>query len=117
MPHWLQAVLAVAGALASWRWLLRPTRRAWRELLQLLRQIRDASGGVQKLAREIEALSGAVVNLVTQIMHQQKDHESRLADLGDLYVDLVAAVSRNRKRIEQLEGPSDDETAPTEPGT
>jgi CII-binding regulator of phage lambda lysogenization HflD len=108
MPHWLQALLGVLGALASWRFALRPLRKTWRELLLLLRQIRDASGGIQKLARDIEALSGSIVQLATQIIERQEDHEGRLKDLGDLYVDLVATVARNRKRIEHLEGPDDD---------
>jgi hypothetical protein len=110
--HWWQPLVAVGTALASWRWAVRPLRKTFRELLELLRQIRDASGGVQRLAREVEALAGSIVQLATQILERQEDHESRLADLGDLYVDLVATVARNRKRIEHLEGPDDDAASP-----
>jgi methyl-accepting chemotaxis protein len=122
MPHWLQILLSVAGAVAAWRWVLRPLRRAWRELLQLLRQIRDASGGVQRLAREMEALSGALVNFVTQILSRQDEHHERLNDaserlndISELYVDLAATVARNRRRIDQIEGAHrEDDTPPAD---
>jgi hypothetical protein len=110
--HWLVTGVSVVGALVGWRWAIRPVRRGYRKLIELLEQIRDSAGGVQKLAREMEALSGAVVNLVTQILHQQEEHTGQLKDIGELYVDLVAVVSRNRKRIERLEGAPDDDNPP-----
>lgn len=108
MPTWLQITLSVAGALASWRWVVRPLRRTWRELLIVLRQIRDASGGVQRLALEMHALSGSVVQLSRRILERQEANEERLDAMSELYVDLSAAVARNKGRLDRLEGVNDD---------
>lgn len=99
MPHWLQAVVAVAGVLASWRWVLQPLRRGYRELLQLLRQIRDASGGVQQLALEVQALAGAVTHFVIANQERLSALESRQADVTELVIDALADLSRLQRTV------------------
>jgi hypothetical protein len=108
MPHWLEAAISVVGALAGWRWIIRPVRRTWRELLRLLRQIRDASGGVQRLALQMQVLSGSVVQLSHRILERQQANEERLDAMSELYVDLSASVARHRRRLDALEGHDDD---------
>jgi HAMP domain-containing protein len=99
MQHWLQAVVAVAGALASWRWVLRPIARGYRELLGLLKQIRDASGGVQHLALEVQALAGAVTHFVIANQERLTALESRQADVTEILVDALADLARLQRTV------------------
>src|SRR3954454_11969438 len=94
--HWLQGVVAVAGALAAWRWAIRPVRRGWRQLIELLTAIRVSSAGVQKLAREVESLAGAVVQLVVSLVEDNRslraEHEElrgRQSDQADLLLEVM----------------------------
>lgn len=108
MPHWLQISLSVAGALAGWRWVIRPLRRAYKALMQLLAQIRDASGGVNKLALELHGLAGAVTVFAFRNSERLDKVEVQLAvieqlvtDQGLELVDALADIRRIRKGPKQ----------------
>lgn len=106
MPDWAQAIITVAGFLAAWRWVLRPTRSAWRRAEALLSQIRDSSHGVQLLALELHKLAGAVTGWVVRNEDRLTEHEDRLQGLADridnlaeLIVDVAADVARVQRSL------------------
>ena len=101
MPHWLQLTAAVAGVLASWRWVIRPARRTFGEVIRLLRRINTSSDGVRTLAEENRALAGAVVNLSVAIGDDLAAQRAAINDLRTqlesttrMVVDLDADVRR-----------------------
>lgn len=94
-------VLAVGGFIGAWRWVIRPMRNAWVELVGLLRQIRDASRGVERLSRELHELAGAVVQMTVRVLDvqaaQQKvldETRDRLSATTELVIDLAADFRR-----------------------
>lgn len=110
MPHWVTALVSVVGALAGWRWLVRPVRKAYAALMLLLRQIRDAGGGVAKLTREVQSLSGALVQLATVVVEEQqqlredtRNLTERHTEMLQLVIDLDAAVHRLSRTVGQLQ--------------
>lgn len=120
MELWLQIALEVAGAVITLagfvgvvRHAVRLLHKAFDRLVALLEQIRDASKEVRELAREVRALSGAVVTFSVELLRRQDDHarqmtalRERCDDLAELYVDLSAAVARNRRHHQ--EGTTDE---------
>lgn len=114
MPHWLQLTVAIvagvasfAGAVASlWKFVLRPLGTAYRDLIRLLEQIRNASGGVQRLAGELGKLAGAFVTYAFSNQERLEEHETRLGeilgrigDMGELLAELDTDVGHLRKEI------------------
>ena len=115
MPDWLATLLLVAGSVVTfaaflrlgWQHVVRPLMRGFERLMQVLEQIREASGGVQRLAREVEALAGALANFVIGIKDQVDKNTERLdqlEELRELVVDLSADVERVLRHINSQEG-------------
>lgn len=95
------ALLSVAALLGAWRWIIKPTRAAWRDVVTLLRQIRDASQGVDRLSQELRELSGAVIQMTVGVMQAQQHHREliddtrdRLGHVTELAIDLAADFRR-----------------------
>lgn len=120
MELWLQITLEVAGAVVTLagfvavvRHIVRLLHQAFDRLVALLEQIRDASKEVRELSREVRALAGAVVTFSVELLRRQDDHARQMAalqercdDLAELYVDLSAAVARNRR--DRPKGPANE---------
>lgn len=108
MPHWLQITLSVGGAIASWRWVIKPARRYFAEMLALLRQIRNNGDAIRELAALQRELAGSMVQMSVAIVG---DLSTQRADLNDLraeqrettrlVVDLDADVRRLQKAHEE----------------
>lgn len=95
MPEWWQVLAAVAGTVASWRWVLRPIRRAYAALVRLVDQLRDVSSTQQALAEMAGALTQYAVATLTRL----DDHDEQLAaladrcgNLSDLLLEMVSDV-------------------------
>lgn len=113
--HWFVAAGAGLGALAGWRFVIRPAKHAYALAVALLRRIGDASGGVAILTGEVQALAGAIVQLATAIVDDQQqlrdEHRwlaERHGELLELVVDLDAAVHRIERHIGMRKGPTDE---------
>ena len=108
MPHWLAVLLVISGSTVtlatflrlSWQHVIRPLMRGFERLMQVLEQIREASGGVQKLAREVESLAGAIANFVVGIKEQVDRNSERieqLEELKEVVIDLAADFRRHER--------------------
>jgi type II secretory pathway component PulM len=106
--HWLDALKwlgAAVAALGAWRWLVRPTRIAWRRLIELLTAIRNSSTGVQSIARDLDALAGAAVQLFVPLLDdvrvlraENEELRARQTDQGDLLLEVMGDIRDLRNR-------------------
>ena len=102
LPGWANAVVAVAGLIASWRWVVKPLRRYGKEAMSILREIRDSAAERRALARTQHELAGAMVQLAVMMEQQHNDtarrvehNTERLNDLSELVVELAADFRRH----------------------